>query len=135
MTKYIFTLLTILMCFNACSNETQHKEAPELPPVKYQSLKGLIGAGEPIMLEMGSTDCGSCKEMGKLLYKVKAKFPCAHIYFVDIKKERDIASMYNVRMMPTQIFLDAEGTVIDTHIGPYESKQLMEKLKIVGIIK
>lgn len=134
MIKYIFTLVVALLFLNACSSELQQKEAPELASVSYESIKVLIGEGEPLMLEMGSTDCGSCQEMGRLLYQIKSNYPSAHIYFIDIKKEREVALMYSVRMMPTQIFLDEKGEVVDTHVGPLEYNQLMEKLKSIGII-
>ena len=40
----------------------------ELAPTPYALVTKEIAKGKPVMIEVGSTSCYACQEMGKLLY-------------------------------------------------------------------
>ncbi len=107
---------------------------PMLPVTPYTSIEAKIGKGGAMLLELGSTSCSGCRDMAYTLYLIKKKNPKSQIYFIDIKKERDVALKYNVRMMPTQVILDESGNVVNTHIGPISMPELTEMLKHYRII-
>lgn len=106
-----------------------------LPVSSYESVDPLIARGDAVMLELGSTSCGGCRDMAVSLYHIKQRYPGSAIFFIDIKAERYVARQYGVRMMPTQVILDGEGRVVDTHVGVSGTKELIEKLKRYGVIK
>jgi thioredoxin 1 len=109
--------------------------AAELPVTPYKDAKALIGKGSPVMLEVGSTHCKACVEMGELLHEVKSKNKESKIFFIDIEKDRDGAMEQKVRMIPTQIFFDKDGKEVYRHIGGFTAEKLSETLKKQGIIK
>ncbi|MFT7860163.1 MAG: thioredoxin family protein [Sulfurimonas sp.] len=93
----------------------------------YKDVQQGIGQGKPYFLEVGSESCHSCKVMGGLLYKMTQKHPHYSIYFIDVKREREAASMLKVMMIPTQIIYDKNGKEVYRHIGVL-SKEEVEKL-------
>ncbi|MBN2722031.1 MAG: thioredoxin family protein [Campylobacterales bacterium] len=109
-------------------------DAPMLQPVPFSSIKPLIGKGKPIMLEFGSTSCHSCQVMGRLLHKIKAKNPKSNIYFIDIYKDMDASIAYGVQIIPTQVYLDGKGEVVEKHMGVIKENGLNAKLQKMGII-
>lgn len=121
---------SILGLFIASS--LSHADAPMLQPVPFETVKPLIGT-KPLMLEFGSTSCHSCQVMGRLLYQIKSKHPKSNIYFIDIYKDMDAAKAYGVVMIPTQVYLDSEGKVLEKHIGTIGEEELAAKLKKMGI--
>ena len=111
-------LLLLLLTANLFANEPMLKATP------YQEVAKAIGKGKATLLEVGSDSCHSCQIMGKLLYKEKKEHPDYNIYFINVKEERDVAFKLKIQMIPTQIFLDANGSEIDRHVGILEKEDL-----------
>lgn len=105
-----------------------------LEATPYAQIISRIGT-TPILLEFGSTSCASCVEMGKLLYRAKQEYPQSAIYFIEVRNEQQAIRDYKIQMIPTQIYLDAQGTESDRHIGAINYEQLIAKLKEQKIIK
>jgi thioredoxin 1 len=72
----------------------------------------------PQLLELGSTSCRSCKAMHEELAQLRKS--CAssiRVHEVDVWKDDTLAKKYHVRVIPTQVFLDATGQEVDRHVG------------------
>jgi len=128
-TVILFLLLFVSINLQASS------DTPMLASTQFSKVKSVIGQGNAVMLEFGATSCYSCVQMGKLLYKTKAKHPNAKIYFIDIYKDMPVARSYGVRMIPTQIYLDEKGNVIDKHVGLLTPKELDARLKNAKVVR
>jgi len=105
----------------------------ELQPYPYALVQQEIGKGRNVMVEAGSTKCGACKEMAKLLYREMELKPDRKIFIVNVGEERDAARSMKILMIPTQIVYDAKGREIDRHIGEFTTdglKQFLAKHKI-----
>ncbi|MDD3592902.1 MAG: thioredoxin family protein [Sulfurovum sp.] len=105
----------------------------ELHSTPYTLVAKEIVKGEPIMIEVGSTQCYACQEMGKLLYSYMQKKPESKIFFVDVGKEREAARALNIQMIPTQIVYDAQGREVERHIGGMSAQELEAFLSKHGI--
>jgi thioredoxin 1 len=127
-------IILFLMIFVSISIQASN-DTPMLAPTQFSKVKSVIGQGNAVMLEFGATSCYSCVKMGKLLYKTKAKYPNAKIYFIDIYKDMPVARSYGVRMIPTQIYLDEKGNVIDKHVGLLTPKELEARLKNAKVVR
>jgi len=85
-------------------------------------------------LELGSTTCVPCQQMEKVLESVREKYGNQiEVIFHDIKKEKELVAEYQIKMIPTQVFLDREGKEIHRHIGFYPEAQIDEFLKEQGL--
>ncbi len=85
-------------------------------------------------LELGSTTCIPCKKMEPILESIGKRYGNQiDVIFHDIKKEREIAKQYNIRLIPTQIFLDSNGNELFRHEGFFPEKNIDEFLKSKGL--
>lgn len=139
MKKILLSLCFILGIANASwfpsvFNTQQVKQQEKmLPATKFSQIENIIGK-VPMMLEFGATSCHSCVVMGKILYKIKEKYPNANIYFIDIYEDTKAAEKFGIRMIPTQKYLDKDGNIIETHMGVIEQEELEQKLKGLGVL-
>lgn len=121
--KLFIALITAFLTLTALADE------PMLKETAYVYVKSSIGKGKPHFVEVGSESCHSCKVMGKLLYKVKQKYPSYNINFVNVKKERQAAYELQIRMIPTQLIFDKEGKEVYRHVGALATDDLLELFK------
>jgi thioredoxin 1 len=74
-------------------------------------LKELKSYGLPIVIDFGSDSCIPCKEMAPVLKKANADYKGkAIIKFVDVWKYPDSADGFPIQVIPTQVFINADGT-------------------------
>jgi thioredoxin 1 len=128
----ILVMGAALFFCGGCSSE---RDMPMLEVTSYEAVEPLIARGKPVLLELGSTTCGGCRDMAHSLYHIKQEHPESAIYFVDIRNERYVARQYGVRMMPTQVILDGAGREVDRHIGVAGTSELTAKLRRFGVIE
>ena len=121
--KLVMIFIATLFMFNAIADESMLKES------QYKYVAQSIGKGKPYFLEVGSDSCYSCQIMGRMLYKVVQKHPEYNIHFINVKKERYAAYTLQIRMIPTQIIYDKNGTEVYRHIGILSSAKLRSLLQ------
>lgn len=83
-------------------------------------LDNLTSYGLPIIIDFGADSCIPCKEMAPVLETINAEMrDKAIIKFVDVWKNGDAAQDFPVQVIPTQVFINADGTpyVPDEDIG------------------
>ena len=81
------------------------------------------------MIEFGATSCMSCQEMDRLLYVLKKENPKRPLYFVNIMKEMKVAQEFKISLIPTQVFIDSNNTIVARHVGKLSKEELLEMLK------
>ena len=120
-------------------------------------LEKLKSYGLPIVIDFGSDSCIPCKEMAPTLKELNEELKGkAIIRFVDVWKYQDFAEGYPIRVIPTQIFIDANGKpykpkdpeskqmklysskdtgehIFTTHEGGMTKEQLVSVLKEMGL--
>ncbi|NLD49071.1 MAG: thioredoxin family protein [Clostridiaceae bacterium] len=85
-------------------------------------LDKLKSYGLPIIIDFGADSCIPCKEMAPVLKELNTELQGkAIIKFVDVWKYQELALGYPISVIPTQIFIDANGNPYKPK-GP-ESKQ------------
>jgi len=73
-------------------------------------IKKLKSYGIPIIIDFGADSCIPCKEMAPVLKELNEELQGkAIIRFVDVWKYQALAEGYPVSLIPTQIFIDANG--------------------------
>ena len=93
-----------------------------------------INQGIPKLLDLGSDTCIPCKEMLPILEELKTEYAgIFQVGFMDIVKEPPLAEVYNIQLMPTQIFFDASGKELFRHEGFYSKDDILAKWKELGV--
>lgn len=74
-------------------------------------LAALFAYKLPIIIDFGSDSCIPCQEMAPVLKSANEDYRGkAIIKFVDVWKHTDAATNFPVQVIPTQIFINADGT-------------------------
>ena len=96
--------------------------------------KAPTGSGLPCLLELGSDECEACQLMEKVLKQVALELAgTADVVFVDTDLYPEEATRWRLRLIPTQLLLDAEGKELWRHEGYVSVEDLLAKLSELGV--
>ncbi|MGQ9603479.1 MAG: thioredoxin family protein [bacterium] len=88
----------------------------------------------PKMVDLGRDTCVPCKMMAPILEELKKEYEGkAMIEVIDLRHDMDAARRYRIRVIPTQIFFDAEGNEVWRHEGYMPKQQIVAKLAELGV--
>lgn len=87
----------------------------------------------PKLVDVGADKCIPCIKMAPILDQLKDDFAGRLVVkFIDAWKNRDEASKYGVRMIPTQIFYAPDGSELYRHTGFYGREEILGKWQELG---
>jgi thioredoxin 1 len=93
------------------------------------AITRVLAGGKPTIIEFGANSCVSCREMKPILHALAQDTRIA-VADVDIIKEHDYISRYQIRLMPTQVFYDTKGQEIGRHMGKISGDEVMQRLGV-----
>ena len=91
--------------------------------------------GVPKLIDLGSKSCIPCKLMAPILEDLKKQYAGKmDVEFVDVSIRENLpkARQYGIRMIPTQIFLDANGKELWRHEGFISGFGILDKFRELG---
>ncbi len=92
------------------------------------------GAPQVTFVELGSVNCIPCKAMVPVMAAVEHKFGAQlKVEFHDVKKEPQYGRQYGIRLIPTQVFLDRQGTEFFRHEGFFPEAAIDSVLQSHGL--
>ena len=90
--------------------------------------------GLPQLVDLGSTTCIPCKMMAPILDELKAQYAGRmDVRFVDAGANPDAAKPFGIKLIPTQVFLDASGKELWRHEGFISKDDILAKWKELGV--
>ena len=88
----------------------------------------------PRLVDLGSDRCIPCKQMAPILEELKSDYRGVfQVEFIDVWKNPDSGQPYGIRVIPTQIFLDASGKERFRHEGFFAKEAILEKWRELGV--
>ncbi len=125
--KFNSFILSIVVCIFCATGIAYGVDQPrnfsKLP------VKGMV-----TMIDLGAVKCIPCKLMAPIMVKIEKVYKGrADIVFIDVWKNRDQASRFGIRGIPTQIFFDLNGDEVYRHLGFMGEEQIVEQLKKMGV--
>jgi thioredoxin 1 len=110
------------------------REAPEPPPEGMEGMGAASSNGDlPQLVDLGSTTCVPCKAMAPILDELGATFAGQfEVVFIDVREDGDAAEQYGISIIPTQIFLDADGNELYRHQGFLSRDDILAKWAELG---
>ncbi len=113
----------------ADANAANGSDASAADSQKEQSRIAL-----PRLVDLGAGKCIPCKLMAPILEELRKEYKGKFdVVFIDVWKDRSAGKKFSVRVIPTQIFYDAEGTELFRHEGFYSKEDILGKWKELGI--
>lgn len=87
----------------------------------------------PAMMEFGAGKCAPCKSMEPILAGLRRDFAWSfRVVEVNVDEDPQAQQFYEVRFLPTQVFLDANGSRLDAHEGPWTREEILAHWKKLG---
>lgn len=87
-----------------------------------------------VMLELGSIGCIPCEQMKPVMQKLRDTYAGKlEVIFIDVRQDNKTGRRFGANMIPTQVFLDAQGKEFHRHIGFYAYEEIAPVLKKAGI--
>lgn len=117
----------IVLFFVLCSQFINAAEVSSLE----EARKLALATNKIIIVDFWATWCGPCKKMDKDTWsndKVKLALEDFIFVKIDIDREREIASKYDVSSIPNVFFLDGNGVEINSFVGYKDADEIMKDL-------
>lgn len=88
----------------------------------------------PRLVDLGADRCVPCKMMKPILDEFQRDYADRFVTeFIDVWKNPDAGKQYGIRVIPTQIFYDAEGNERFRHEGFYGKEDMLAKWRELGV--
>ncbi|MGB3342137.1 MAG: thioredoxin domain-containing protein [bacterium] len=113
-------------------NEVWIKKQVSLIP--DNPLNKALKSGKAVVADFGRGTCMPCKMMEPILKKLQKDYEGkASILILDVGEYASLSQKYGVRMIPTQIFFDANGKEVYRHQGFMPEEDIVAQLKKTGV--
>ena len=92
-------------------------------------VQAALNRGKPAVVEFGSTRCIGCREMHKIMGElIRDHGGKVSVVTIDLLADREYARRYNIQMIPTQVFFDAEGRETGRNVGVLDAESILARL-------
>jgi thioredoxin 1 len=136
--RHQFIILLVVLLVGCSTLTAQSKKS--VSPIKQRSVtKDAIPTETKSLItfvELGSVKCIPCKAMQPIMKSIEEKYgKQVKVIFYDVWKEDQAryATEFNIRLIPTQVFLDASGKELMRHEGFYPEKEIDAFLQSKGL--
>jgi len=134
----IVTLILIVLSFifNVCCDNQSKKTADQntTSGVSPESPGGQNAEKLPMLVDLGKGTCIPCKKMKPILEELEVEYKGKTIVrVIDLRYEPREADKYKIRLIPTQIFFDAEGKEVFRHEGFMDKQSIKAKFAEMGV--
>ena len=120
MKKQIVVLLLIVFTIISCKKSSTENTHETSGVVGKDSVKHKIE-----FVELGSVNCIPCKKMQPIMKSIEEKYKGqVKVTFHDVWKDDAPAKKYGIQLIPTQVFLDANGKEIMRHEGFFPEEDI-----------
>lgn len=141
----LITALSLALALTSCKPQQvttdvnrPTDEAPVITALQFQKDITLDEAlaqsrreGKPVFVDFYIDACAPCRLMDETTFKEPEVFHFFHANFINVKLDAidfdhiEAAQRYQVGEYPTYLFLDAEGQVLEKHLGYATMTQLL----------
>ncbi len=94
----------------------------------------MAAAPLPRFINLGAGKCIPCKQMVPVREAIKADYAGQiEVIFIDVWENRDAGKQYGIRLIPTQIIVDAAGKELFRHEGYWPKEAIVAKFLELGL--
>jgi len=125
----LIALMAVGMSASAVVGQSKVNKSAAQPTTKID--KQLV-----TFVELGSVKCIPCRQMQPVMRAIEEKYgEQVKVVFHDVSTEggREYAETYEIRLIPTQVFLDAKGREFFRHEGFYPEDNIHKLLQKRGL--
>ena len=127
--------LVVLLLAAAIGAVLYAKHQPRQAPAAGPTASTAAAAHRPLprLVDLGAGKCIPCKAMAPILEELRKEYAeVFEVVFIDVWENPAAAKPYNINLIPTQIFFDAEGKELWRHEGFLAKADILAKWKELG---
>ena len=103
-------------------------------PMEEPVSPGGPGRGVPTLIDLGADRCVPCIKMAPILKELEEDYRGKlEVIFIDVWKDRTAGRKYGIRLIPTQIFFDAQGKELGRHEGFIGKEDILNTFRRLGV--
>ncbi len=88
----------------------------------------------PRVVDLGADKCKACKDLAPILEQLRKEYAGRVVVdFIDVWKNPAAGEPYKIRVIPTQVFFDAEGQEVWRHEGFLPKADFIAKFAELGV--
>lgn len=95
--------------------------------------KAVLSKGKPVLLEFRTDTWPACIQMESVIAKAQKELSDkSEINVVDVYKNQELSNKYKIKVVPTMIFINSDGTIYLRQEGTMtfeEIKEIVNKMK------
>ena len=98
--------------------------------IKDSNYKELLESGKPVVIDFWAPWCGPCRSIAPIVEELATTYEGrAIIGKYNVDDETDLGVEYGIRNIPTLLFFDKEGKMVEKHVGTITHDALTAKLE------
>ncbi|MDL2289095.1 thioredoxin family protein [Oscillospiraceae bacterium OttesenSCG-928-F05] len=106
----IVCVIATIFIFKNSGGETENPALNIPLTLTEVNMEEVTAHGLPVIIDFGADSCIPCKEMAPVLVKLNEEMQGkAVIHFIDVWKNPEAAQDFPVQVIPTQVFVTADG--------------------------
>jgi thioredoxin 1 len=124
----ILVAVGFVLFLSSCADQAGKEAESRVAQAESQSAK------LPTLVDLGKGTCIPCKKMKPILDELTVEYKGrAIVKVIDLRYEPQEAKKYGIRLIPTQIFYDAEGNEVYRHEGFMDKQSIKSKFAEMGV--
>ena len=93
------------------------------------NYKSFLESGKPVVIDFWAPWCGPCRSIAPIIEELATVYEGqAVIGKYDVDDGDELGVEYGIRNIPTILFFDKEGNMVDRHVGTITRDALVAKI-------
>jgi thioredoxin 1 len=131
----LITAFVTSLFITSCSDQAGEKSKTNASGnVSENAAETQQTAKLPLLVDLGKGTCIPCKKMKPILEELTVEYQGrAIVKVIDLRYEPQAARQYKIRLIPTQIFYDADSNEVYRHEGFMDKQSIQTKFAEMGV--
>lgn len=133
--SYIFILMTaFFLMATSCSSSAKDKTETTDTTVDT-TAQNIIDTpvssdGLPLIVDFAATWCPPCQKLKPYFHSLSEEYAGkVKMVSIDVDENKELAAKYEVSSIPTLLYFDASGNLVDTTVGLIPEEELRQKIE------
>ncbi len=93
------------------------------------NYKEILESGKPVVIDFWATWCGPCRSIAPIVEELATEYEGRVIIGkYNVEDGDDLSVEYGIRSIPTLLFFDKTGNMVDKHVGTITRDAFVAKI-------